>query len=53
MPLVESLLTLVLVLRESARSRGLSVILYEDPDYASVGDTQLMKALNEKMRSDP
>lgn len=54
LPLVESLLTLILVFRESARSRGLSVILYEDPDMANAaGDQQLIKALNEKMRNDP
>ena len=34
MPLVESLLTLIVVFREAARARGQSMILYEDPDLA-------------------
>ncbi len=55
MPLVESLLTLVLVFKEAAQVRGQSIILYEDPDltYQTGDDLQLIKALNEKLKKDP
>ena len=55
MPLVESLQTLILVLRDAAQAKGLSIILYEDPDltYQTGDDLQLIKALNEKLKKDP
>jgi hypothetical protein len=55
MPLVESLLTLLLIFRESAKAKGQSMILYEDPDlaYQTADDLQLIKALNDKLKKDP
>ena len=38
LPLAESLLTLVAVFKEATRTKGQSVILYEDPDLGAVGD---------------
>lgn len=55
MPLVESLLTLIQIFRETARLKNWALFLYEDPDIGVQpgADHQLIKALNEKLKKDP
>lgn len=49
MPPVETIRALVDHFENGARSKGLSTILFDDPDATGVGDKQLIKALNEKL----
>ena len=53
LPPVETLRALVAQFEQATRERGHSTILYEDPDVTSIGDQQLVKALNDKLREDP
>jgi hypothetical protein len=50
LPPVETLRALVNHFEKACRSRGLSTVLYEDPDITGVGDKQLIKALNDKLQ---
>lgn len=53
LPPVESIRALIAQFEQATRERGNSTVLYEDPDATSIGDQQLIKALNEKLVSDP
>lgn len=49
LPLVETIKALVAHFEGATRSKGLSTVLYDDPDATGVGDKQLIKALNAKL----
>lgn len=51
---MESLHALVQVFRDATKQRGQATMLYEDPDLGSLPaqDVQLIKVLNEKLKSD-
>lgn len=53
LPPLETLRALVSHFEVATRSRGLNPVLYEDPDATGLGDKQLVKALNDKLASDP
>jgi uncharacterized membrane protein YdfJ with MMPL/SSD domain len=53
LPPVETVRALIKHFEDATRSRGNSTVLFEDPDATSVADSQLIKALNEKLRLDP
>lgn len=53
LPPVETIRSLVNHFESATRARGNSTVLYEDPDAISVGDKDLVKALNEKLKFDP
>ena len=38
---------------DATRARGNSTVLYDDPDATSASDSQLIKALNDKLSKDP
>ena len=45
--------TFVKKLEKSQKAKGNSIILFENPDATSIGDTTLLKALNKKIKQDP
>ncbi len=53
LPPIETVRALVAHFEVATRSRGLNPVLYEDPDATGLGDRQLVKALNDKLQSDP
>ena len=53
LPPVETLKAMISHWDQATRDRGNSTVLYEDPDTTSVGDQQLIKALNDKLYMDP
>ena len=54
LPLVESLYNLIAVFREATKAKSQSIMLYEDPDLATLpqSELQLIKALNDKLKND-
>ena len=38
---------------KATRSRGQSTLLYEDPDITSIGDQDLLKVLNRRLKENP
>ena len=46
MPPVETIRALVAHFEHATRSKGLSTVLYDDPDSTSIGDKQIIKAFN-------
>jgi hypothetical protein len=53
LPPSETVKALIKVFEDATRSRGNSTVLYDDPDATSAADSQLIKALNEKLSKDP
>jgi hypothetical protein len=53
MPPVETIRALIKHFEDATRARGNSTVLFEDPDASSATDAKLIKALNDKLRSDP
>lgn len=53
MPPVECIRALVNQFEQATRERGNSTVLYDDPDSSGMGDSQLIKALNDKLLEDP
>jgi hypothetical protein len=53
LPPVEPIRAMVTNFEAATRARGHSTVLYEDPDATSAGDKVLIKALNDKLRTDP
>lgn len=53
LPPLETLRALVSHFELATRSKGLNPVLYEDPDATGMGDKQLIKALNDKLATDP
>lgn len=52
-PPAEQLRGMISHFEKAIRSRGQSTVLFEDPDITSIGDRDLIKALNEKLANDP
>lgn len=53
LPPAETVRAFVKHLEDATRSRGMSTVLFEDPDATSAADAKLVKALNDKLRQDP
>ena len=49
----ETLMKLITFFEESARSRGQSTLLYEDPDATSLGDKKIIEELNKRIAINP
>jgi len=49
----ETLTKLITFFEESARSRGQSTLLYEDPDASSLGDKKVIDELNRRIKANP
>ena len=49
----DTLMKLITFFEESARSRGQSTLLYEDPDASSLGDKKILEELNKRIIINP
>lgn len=49
----EMLLKLIKHLERATKQKGQSTILYEDPDVTTIGDQELLKEMNRRMRENP
>jgi len=49
----DTLLKLIVFFEESARSRGQSTLLYEDPDASALGDRKVIEELNRRIKVNP
>ena len=49
LPPVESLNKFIAECESTTRKKGLSVVLFEDPDATGMADRELLRALNEKL----
>lgn len=38
---------------KATKAKGQSTILYEDPDHTTIGDQEILKELNRKVRENP
>jgi hypothetical protein len=46
LPPVETLKALIKHFEDATKSKGNSIVLYQETDYTSIGDNELIKALN-------
>lgn len=49
----EMVLKLIQYFEKATRSRGQSTLLYEDPDITTIGDQELLKEMNKRIKDNP